>query len=121
MNRVLWVVQVLLALLFLFAGAMKFVMPVEAMTKGMPAAFSSSTFIHFIGVCEVLGGIGLSLPALLRIKPVLTIWAAVGLLIIMIGAVVLVLPLGMAMAAFPFITALLLAFVTYGRWKLAPL
>ena len=48
----LWVVQVLLALLFLFAGAMKFIMPIEEMTKQMPSM--SGTFLHFIGVCEQL-------------------------------------------------------------------
>jgi uncharacterized membrane protein YphA (DoxX/SURF4 family) len=121
MNRALWIVQVLLALLFLFAGGAKFVMPVDQMTQGMPAALASGAFLHFIGACEVLGGIGLILPALLRIRPGLTPLAAAGLVIIMIGATVVSVPQGAALALFPAVTGVLAAFVAYGRWRLAPL
>ena len=119
MNRALWIVQFLLALLFLFSGVMKFVMPVDEMLQGMPEALASGAFIHFIGVCEILGGIGLVLPALLRIKPGLTPLAAACLVIIMIGAVIVSLPQG-PVAAIPLVTGLLAGFVAYGRWKLAP-
>jgi hypothetical protein len=120
MTKALWTIQILLATLFLFAGVMKFVMPVEEMTKGMPMWLSVS-FLHFIGACEVLGGIGLILPGLLRIKPGLTPLAAVGLVIIMIGAVVVTLMGGMiATALLPLVTGILAAFVAYGRWRLAP-
>ena len=117
MNIVLWIIQVLLALLFLFGGAMKFIMPIDEMVKqtGM-----SASLLRFIGVCEVLGGLGLILPGLLRIKTGLTPLAAVGLLIIMIGATVLTLKGGLAMVLPPLVTGLLCAFVAYGRWKLAP-
>ena len=119
MNRTLWIIQILLAALFLFSGAAKFT-PVDQMTEGMPAWMSIS-FLHFIGVCEMLGGIGLILPGLLRIKPGLTPLAAACLVIIVVGATVVVLMGGMgAMALFPFATAILAAFVAYGRWRLAP-
>jgi len=121
MKKTLWAVQILLALLFLFAGGAKFFLPVDRMTKGMPEALASGTFIHFIGVCEVLGGLGLILPGLLKIKPGLTPLAAAGLTIIMIGATALSLPQGVAMAIFPFVTGVLAAFVAYGRWRVAPL
>ncbi len=121
MKKTLWAVQILLALLFLFAGGTKFAMPVDQMTKGMPAALASGSFIHFIGACEVLGGLGLVLPGLLRIQPGLTPLAALGLTIIMIGATAVSAPQGLAMAAFPFVTGVLSAFVAYGRWRLAPL
>ena len=121
MNRALWIVQTLLALLFLFAGGMKFVMPMDQMIQGMPPALANGSFIHFIAVCEILGGIGLILPAALRIKPRLVPLAAAGLVIIMIGAVVLSMPQGIALAALPLMTGLLLVFVAYGRWRLAPL
>jgi uncharacterized membrane protein YphA (DoxX/SURF4 family) len=88
MNILLWILQILLALLFLFSGAIKLVLPVEEMTKQMPVHLPG-LFLRFIGVCEILGGIGLILPALLRIEPWLTPLAAAGLLIIMIGAVVI--------------------------------
>ena len=121
MNRTLWILQFLLALLFLFAGVMKFVMPVDEMVQGMPSGLANGMFMHFIGGCEILGGIGLILPPLLRIKPGLTPLAAAGLVIIMIGATVLSLPQGFAIAMIPLVTGLLAGFVAYGRWMLAPL
>jgi uncharacterized membrane protein YphA (DoxX/SURF4 family) len=122
-HYVLWVLQVLLALLFIFAGGMKLVTPYEEMAKQMAAngPVFSQPFLLFIGVAELLGGLGLILPSALRIKPGLTPLAAAGLVIIMIGAVVVTLPAGFAMAATPLIVGLLLAFVAYGRWKLAPI
>jgi len=121
MNKTLWTIQILLALLFLFAGSSKFVIPVDQMAQGMPAALASGSFIHFIGACEVLGGLGMVLPGLLRIKPGLTPLAASGLAIIMTGATVLSVPQGVAMAVIPLLTGSLAAFVAYGRWRLAPL
>jgi hypothetical protein len=120
MNRVLWIIQSLLALLFLFAGGAKLVMPIEEMVKQMPVAIPG-WFLQFVGVCEVLGAIGLILPSLLRIKPGLTPLAAACLVIIVIGATVVTLMGGMIVTAlFPFATALLAAFVAYGRWRLVP-
>ena len=119
MTYALWIVQALLALLFLFSGAMKFIMPIEEMTRDiqMPVAF-----LRFIGVAEILGGVGLVLPSLLRIRPGLTPLAAAGLVIIMIGATVLSLMIGgVVLALLPFVVGLLTAFVAYGRWKLAPI
>ena len=121
LNIALWVVQVLLALLFLWAGGMKLVMPLEKMAGPvhLPGAL-----LRFIGVVEVLGGLGLLLPGLLRIRPALTAWAAAGLVIVMIGAVVITLQGGgesAGMALVPAVTGLLAAFVAYGRWRLVPL
>jgi hypothetical protein len=119
MTRVLWTIQVLLALLFLFAGGAKLVLPMAEMTKQTPML--SGAFLRFIGVCEVLGGLGLVLPGLLRIRPGLTPLAAAGLVIIMIGATVVTLMIGGgATALFPFIAGVLAAFVVYGRLRLAP-
>ena len=118
MNILLWIIQALLALLFLFGGGVKLIMPIEEMVKqtGM-----SALLLRFIGVCEVLGALGLILPGLLRIRPGLTPLAALGLLIIMIGATALTLKSGgLAMALMPLVTGLLSAFVAYGRWRLAP-
>ena len=119
MNIALWIIQVLLALLFLFAGAMKFIMPVEEMTKQMPVAVSG-LFLHFIGVCEILGGLGLVLPMLLRVKPWLTPIAAIGLVIVILGAITFSLQLGVMQALMPLVVELLLIFVAYGRWRLVP-
>src|ERR1700730_1118795 len=91
MNIVLWIIQVLLALLFLFAGGTKLVMSIEAMrAMGSPnQILLPGLLIRFIGVCEVLGALGLILPGLFRIRQGLTPLAATGLVIIMIGATVL--------------------------------
>jgi len=118
MTYVLWVVQVLLALLFLFAGVSKLIMSIEEMTRDIRLP---GTFLRFIGVVEILGAIGLILPSWLRIRPGLTPLAAAGLVIIMIGATVRSLTLGIKLALMPFVVGLLAAFVAYGRWKLAPI
>lgn len=116
MKYALWIIQGLLAALFLFAGAMKFVMPVAEMTKEIQLP---GLLLHFIGVCEILGGLGLVLPALLKIRPGLTSLAAFGLLIIMIGAIVITATSSApAQAAVPLVVALALAFVIYGRRRL---
>jgi len=76
-------------------------------------------FIHFIGICEILGAIGLILPWLLGIKPKLTPLAACGLVIIMIGAVTLTVAGGDILPAlFPLIVGLLAAFVAWGRFRM---
>src|SRR5215208_3949339 len=79
-RTMLWIVQTLLALLFLFAGGTKLVMPIEVLTAGTTLP---GVFLRFIGVCEVLGAIGLILPELLRIRRGLTPLAAAALVIIM--------------------------------------
>jgi uncharacterized membrane protein YphA (DoxX/SURF4 family) len=123
MNIVLWIIQILLVLLFLFAGGTKLVLPLETLkAMGSPNQVQlPGLLLRFIGVCEVLGALGLILPGLLRIRTSLTPLAATGLLIIMIGATVITLighDFGGAIASL--VTGLLCAFVAYGRWHLAP-
>jgi uncharacterized membrane protein YphA (DoxX/SURF4 family) len=121
MTYVLWIIQVLLAGLFLFAGGMKLVVPYEEMMQQMPLVLPA-WFMWFTGVVEVLGGLGLLLPGLLRIRPELTPLAAAGLVIVMIGAVVYSVAAGVGAAAvMPLVVGVLAAFVAYGRWRLAPL
>lgn len=118
-NRLLWTAQVLLALLFLFAGTMKFVLPVEKMAG--PMGFSG-TFIHFIGTVELLGALGLILPGLFRVATALTSLAAGGLVVIMIGATTLtVIAMGIVAALFPLVVGVFAAGVAYGRWRVVPL
>jgi hypothetical protein len=114
MNRALWATQVVLALAFLGAGLSKLAMPMDelAETSGLPGLF-----MRFIGLAEALGGLGLVLPGLLRIRPGLTFLAAAGLLVIMAGAVVVTIADGQPAAApLPLAIGALLAFVLYGRW-----
>src|SRR5438874_11731096 len=85
MPYALWTIQGLLALTFLFTGVTKLVMSGEDLTKDidLPVAF-----LRFIGVCEVLGAIGLIGPGILGFRRGLTPLAASGLVIIMVGATV---------------------------------
>ena len=118
MTYILWIVQGLLTLVFLFTGGTKLVLPIEVLTEQTPLP---GWFVRFLGVAEVLGAIGLILPGLLRIRPGLTPLAAAGLVIIMIGATTLTLVGGdLAPALIPLVVGLLSAFVAYGRWRLAP-
>jgi uncharacterized membrane protein YphA (DoxX/SURF4 family) len=120
MKYALWIVQVLLALVFLFAGGVKLVMPFEEMAAQMTVPLPE-WFLRFIAVAEVLGALGLVLPGLLRIRPGLTPLAAAGLVILMIGATGTTLVGGdVAPALFPLVVGLFAAFVAYGRWRLAP-
>src|SRR5688572_33250774 len=100
---------------------MKFVMSVEEMNAQAPVVMTG-VFLHFIGVAEVLGGLGLILPSLLKVKPQLTPLAALGLAMITAGATVTALmgPVEVG-AAFPLIVCLLCLFVAYGRWRLKPI
>ncbi len=118
MTYALWIVQGLLAALFLFAGGMKLILPLEKLTGPVPLP---GLFMRLIGVAEVLGALGLILPGLLRIRPGLTPLAAAGLVSIMIGATAITLLGGDLMAAMiSLVVGLLAAFVAYGRWRLAP-
>src|SRR5829696_3465902 len=117
-NRALWIVQGLLAALFLFAGGMKLITPVAVLSVMSPFP---GEFIRFIGVCEVLGAVGLIMPYALRILPGLTALAAAGLLVIMVGATVSTLAIGGGLLALPtLVLGLLAALVAYGRRQPLP-
>jgi uncharacterized membrane protein YphA (DoxX/SURF4 family) len=123
MNVILWILQILLGLLFLFAGGSKLVMSGETLTQQMVSTNSivlPVLFIRFIGVVELLGGLGLILPGLTKIRRSLTPLAALGLTIVMIGAVVLtIMGPGVGMAIVPLVVLILCAVVAYGRrdWR----
>ena len=114
-NAGLWIVQALLAALFLLAGGLKLVMTAEQMNQG--PIHLPTLFLRFIGVCEILGALGLILPGMLGIRRGLTPLAAAGLVIIMIGAttVTIIGEMGAAVAAIPFVVGILALLVIYGR------
>ena len=117
-NRTLWVIQGLLAALFLFAGVMKLVAPIEMLQGPVPLP---GGFLRFIGVAETAGALGLILPGLLRIRPVLTPLAAIGLVSIMTGATVITVEGGaVAPALIPFIVGILAVTVAFGRRQWVP-
>jgi uncharacterized membrane protein YphA (DoxX/SURF4 family) len=89
MNVALWILQILLAVAFLGAGATKLLKPKEQLGEKMGWAEDfSQPMIKFIGAAEVLGALGLILPAVTGIVPVLTPIAAVGLVLVMVGAAI---------------------------------
>src|SRR4051794_40531489 len=112
-NVGLWLVQGVLAALFLFAGGMKLITPTEALSLLSPFP---GEFIKFIGACEVLGAVGLVLPLALGIRRELTPLAAAGLAIIVVGATVSTLAIGGgALALIDVVIGVLAATVVYGR------
>jgi len=114
----LWIVQGLLAALFLFAGGMKLVMPAAMLQGPVPLP---EFFIRFIGVAEVSGALGLILPGLLRIRQGLTPLAGVGLVTIMSGATAITIEGGaVAPALVPFMVGVLATCVVLGRRQWAP-
>jgi uncharacterized membrane protein YphA (DoxX/SURF4 family) len=121
MNLVLWILQALLALLFLAAGIPKMTLPIPQLARRVEWAGQIPPWlVRFIGVSEVLGAIGLILPALTGIAPWLTIAAAVGLILAMLSASVFHTYRAEFARLTPSVVLLLLTLViAYGRWKLA--
>lgn len=122
MTYALWIAQGVLAMIFLYAGLLKLVQPIEGLT-GMMAWVNEAPplLVRFIGFVEVLGVLGLTLPAITRIRPGLVPLAAAGLTLIMLLAIGLHLVRGEgAMTLEPLAFAALGAFVAYGRWRVLP-
>lgn len=119
LNAILWIIQGVLALVFLFAGGVKLILPVAAMAKQVALP---GWFLRFIAVAEVTGALGLLLPGITRIRTGLTHLAASGLVIVMIGATCITAARISALSALsPLVVGLLAAFVAYARWRMVPL
>ena len=123
MKYVLWVLQVLLGLAFVAAGFPKLIQPYAELAQQL--AWVSDVpegFVRFIGVAEVLGGLGLILPAATRILPWLTSVAAAGLALDMLLATLFHLVRGEGgVGVVPLLLGLLAALVAYGRWRVVPI
>ncbi|MFD1930097.1 MULTISPECIES: DoxX family protein [Nonomuraea] len=126
LNGALWPLQVLFGFFFAGSGFGKVLLYDEALYAAAPRAVAwyaavPQPLIVFIGVCEVLGGIGLILPAMTGVKPKLTPLAAVGLTLTMILAA----GFHVTRGEYALVPANLLlggaaAFIAIGRWKLRP-
>lgn len=123
LSIVLWIGQGLMAAMFLMAGSMKLTSPIEALAESLPWVTTvPAALVRFIGLSELLGGIGLLLPSILRIKPQLTVWAAKGLAAVMVFAAIFHGSRGEFSAIG--MNAVLLAivlFIAWGRSKKAPI
>ncbi|MGF1617915.1 MAG: DoxX family protein [Acidimicrobiia bacterium] len=121
-DRVLWILQWVFGLYFIAVGIMHFIVP-EGLPEIMSWMYDLSDTVHLVsGTAEILGGLGLILPGLTRIRPELTPLAAVGLIVVMVGAIVW----HVGREEFSNIGAnvaniVVLSYIAYGRWRLAPL
>ncbi|MFP3882418.1 MAG: DoxX family protein [Actinomycetota bacterium] len=121
-DRALWVLQWLFGVYFLAIGVMHFVVP-EGLPTQLAWMYELSDTLHAVtGTAEILGGLGLILPSITRIRPELTPLAALGLVVIMVGAVVWHLGRDeMLNIGVNVVNAIILAYIAYGRWKLVPI
>ena len=119
MNIILWAAQALLAATFIWAGFMKLYKPGDL---PFPWIKDHSNLVLITGVIDLLGGIGIIVPALLRIQPKLTIFAAYGIIALMTAASAFHLSRGEAKdIGFNIFMALVAAFVAWGRQTKAPI
>lgn len=121
-NRVLWVLQWIFGLYFIAIGVMHFAVP-DGLPDVMSWMYELSDTLHTVsGIAEILGGLGLILPSLTRIRPELTPLAAVGLIIVMAGAIVWHASRGeLPNIATNVFLILVLSYIAYGRSRLAPI
>jgi hypothetical protein len=118
MNIVLWILQILLAIAF-FAHGLLLLFPPAAFVEQMNASLPR-WFQLFLGWAEILGAVGLTLPAITRIQPWLVTWAAIGIAIVMVSASYYHFARGESFV----VTLILLAmavFVAYMRYRVLPI
>ena len=121
-HRILWVLQWIWGLYFLAVGVTHFVVP-----EGLPDMIGwmydlDDTMHSIVGIAEILGGLGLILPGLLKIRPEVTVYAALGLVVVMIGAAIW--HAGReewSNIGTNVLNILVLGYIAYGRWRLSPL
>lgn len=118
----LWIAQVLLALVFIGTGIFKLVTPISTLAGMWPWAGAYPTLVRMTGIIDLCGGIGIVLPALTRIRPGLTVLAALGCAALMVFAIVFHLSRGEAVnTPFNFFMLALAGFVFWGRRTKAPI
>jgi putative oxidoreductase len=121
MHILLWILQVLMGLYFFVTGVLHFIVP-EGLPEPMHWMYDLSPVLHWIsGTAEILGGLGLILPAVTKIQTRLVPLAAAGLILVMVGAIIYHLARGeFSNIAMNIIVILILGFIAYGRWKIVP-
>jgi uncharacterized membrane protein len=122
MNILLWVLQGVLGVYFLFVGINHFIIP-PGLPDAMSWMYELSPALHAIsGIAEILGGLGLILPGVTKIQTRLTPLAGSGLVLVMLGAAVWHIQRGeMPNIVMNIFLAVLVGFIAYGRWRLSPL
>ncbi|MFK8060342.1 MAG: DoxX family protein [Polaribacter sp.] len=119
----LWIAQGLLAIMFIMAGLTKATQPIEELAESLPwVTDTSAGLVKFIGISELLGGLGLLIPSIFRFKPQLTVFAALGLAIVMVLAAGFHASRGEYAAIGANVVFILIAlFIAWGRSKKAPI
>ena len=121
-NILLWLAQVTVAVMLFFGFYAKVLQPVEEAAKMLPWVTEQPNLATFTGIVDLLGALGLILPALLRIQPKLTIYAAYGGILLMVAAIIFHVSRGETEAiGFNFFLMALLGFIIWGRTKKVPI
>lgn len=120
MNIALWVIQTILAVQFLIHGVIMLAPPADPPLMLQYVSDVPTGLRVFIGLAELLAGVGLILPGLTKIRPRLTPLAALGLMLIMVAAAIFHLQRGEPIGG-NIVLFILAAFVAYGRWRVSPL
>ncbi|MFK8006405.1 MAG: DoxX family protein [Saprospiraceae bacterium] len=122
MNIGLWIAQVLVAFMLLWGAYAKLLMPAEELALMMPWTSDNPSLAMFTGIVDLLGGLGLILPALLKIQPKLTIYAAYGTVALMIAGSIFHGSRGeFEMIGMNVVVLLIALFIAWGRKNKAPI
>lgn len=122
LNVLLWISQGLIALTLIWAAYAKLLQPIEETAKMLPWALDNPKLLTFTGIIDLLGGIGIIVPAALKIQPKLSVYAAYGTIVLMIAASIFHVSRGESSLIGMNIFFLILAmFVVWGRTKKAPI
>jgi putative oxidoreductase len=121
-NLLLWILQIVFGLFFLYTGVVHFTLP-EGLPDQISWMYDLSDPIHYVaGTAEILGGLGLILPGLTRVAPWVIPWAALGMVVVMVGGSIWHIGRDeFQNVATNVATALVMVYIAYGRWKLAPI
>ncbi|PSL23044.1 DoxX family protein [Chitinophaga ginsengisoli] len=119
LNISLWIAQVFVAAIFIWAATSKLFQPIEKIAAMWPwTGEVPSLMVRLLGVVDLLGGLGLILPSLLRIKPRLTAYTAIAIIALMVCASIFHIARGeAAVIGFNIFMAAIAAFIAWGRLK----
>lgn len=123
MHILLWIAQILLSVSLIWAAYLKLFQPIAQLeTMWAWTGEVSPFFVRFTGIIDLLGGLGVILPALFRFKPILVPIAALGIVFLMISASVFHICRGEAsQIGFNVVFGMIAGFVAYGRLRIAPI
>jgi uncharacterized membrane protein YphA (DoxX/SURF4 family) len=122
MNIILWIAQGILAVSFFWSAYMKFFQPADKLAEMWAWTANNTGLVKYPGVLDLLAGIGLVLPAVLRIQPKLTIYTAYGTVGLMIAACIFHIARGEAsQIGGNIFFAVVAVFIVWGRQKKAPI